>query len=99
MGMGDLRADCSARTHHRLNENAWLQHFDLLSGPPIEIVWAWVIFEQVIVLKPITIECTLSELLEKNVWLCNLRSITGFSRQFVWGISEQKLHSLSRSIN
>jgi hypothetical protein len=54
MGMGDLQADCSAETNHRWIKNAWLQHFDLLSGRPIQIIWAWVTFQRIIVLEPNT---------------------------------------------
>jgi hypothetical protein len=38
--------------------NAWLQHFDPLSGHPIEIVWAWMTFERIVlvVLESITID-------------------------------------------
>jgi hypothetical protein len=37
-----------------LSKNAWLQHFDPLGGPPIEIVWAWVTCERIKALEPIT---------------------------------------------
>jgi hypothetical protein len=55
MAVGAHKEDCSAVTNHRSIENAWYKHFDRLSGRPIEIVWAWVPTESIVVLEPITI--------------------------------------------
>jgi hypothetical protein len=60
----DRSADANHNRLHPL-KNAWLQHFDPLSGRPIEIVWAWVTFERIVVLEPIT-KCMAVQLVLDN---------------------------------